>query len=261
MSIVSIAGRALIPAAIAIVFALSRRYLPPSPTVSVTQWEADEFSRLQWPVGVAMLMVGGLFGYSTYKALFWTNSYLAFRAVNASFTLLPSPWIWFFLPFFGALCLAWEMTLRLWKLVGNPLQSVKYESWSSAKSGFNATRVLRTFALTIGLPIAIATVLVLPIHTSIGDMGMEIGHFGALEPTKRVYSEVRSISVVDGLRLRDGSLQKRPAIVVGFSDGTRWWSSNNRDPQKSIDQALLDFLQAKTQLPVEQMDAFPFGTH
>jgi hypothetical protein len=193
--------------------------------------------------------------------LFWANSYVAFRAANASFILLPSPWIWVFLPLIGALCLAWEITLRLWSLVGSPLRTAKYESWSNTKAGFDCTRVLRIFALTIELPIAIATVLALPIHTSIDDMGIEIGHFGALQPTKRVYSEVRSITVVDGLRLRDGSIQRRPAIVLEFSDGTRWSSSDNRDPQKSIDQDLLDFLQEETRLPAEELDAFPFGTH
>jgi hypothetical protein len=261
MSIVSVAERALIPAAIAIVFAVSRRYLPPPSTVAVSQQEADEFSRLQWAVGLAMVIVGGVFGYCSYKALAWTNSYLAFHGENARFTLLPGPWTWGFLPFFGVLCLAWEMTLRLWKLVGDPLRVLKYEIWSNTKSGFNATRVLRIFALTIELPIAIATVLALPIHTSIDDMGIEIGHFGALQPARRVYSEVRSITVVDGLRLRDGSIQRRPAIVLEFSDGTRWSSSDNRDPQKSIDQDLLDFLQEETRLPAEELDAFPFGTH
>ena len=42
---------------------------------------------------------------------------------DGTLVLLASRWIWFFLLFFGALCLAWEMTLRIWKLVGNPLRA------------------------------------------------------------------------------------------------------------------------------------------
>jgi hypothetical protein len=168
--------------------------------------------------------------------------------------------MWFFLPFFGALCISWEITLRIWKLIGSPLRALKYESWSNAKTGFNATRLLRIFALTIGLPIAIATILALPIHTSIGETGVEIGHFAAIRPTDCSYSAVRGITVVDGLRLRDGSLEKRPAIVLDFSDGTRWSSADNRDPEKTIDEALLTFLQEKTKLPFQHIDAFPFGS-
>jgi hypothetical protein len=153
------------------------------------------------------------------------------------------------------------MTLQLWKLVGNPLRAVKYESWSNTKTGFDATRVLRIFALTIELPIAIATVLALPIHTSIGNMGLKIGHFGALQPTKRSYPEVRAITVVDGLRLRDGSLQKRPAIVLDFSDGTRWSSADNRDPQESIDQALSTFFLETPSLRQNTLMLFILALH
>lgn len=249
----------LIPAAVAIVFALSRRYLPPPSTVAFTEEEAGEFSRLQWAVGTAMLVVASLFGYFSYKALCWANSYLAFGAATSPFTLLPSRSTWFFLPFFGAICLTWEMTLRLWKLVGNPLRAFKYESWTNSKAGFDATRVLRIFILVVELPISIATVLALPIHTSIGDMEIKIGHFAALHQTKQSYSEVRTITVTEGLRLRDGSLKNRPAIVLDFSDGTRWSSADNRDPEKSINQTLLSFLEEKTKLLARYIDAFSFG--
>jgi hypothetical protein len=65
--------------------------------------------------------------------------------------------------------------------------------------------------------------------------------------------------VTDGLRLRDGSLQKRPAITLSFENGTRWSSADNRDPEKSIDQSLLNFLEEKTHLSAAHLDAFLFG--
>jgi hypothetical protein len=76
-----------------------------------------------------------------------------------------------------------------------------------------------------------ATLLALPIHTSINDAGLSVGHFGTLRSTRYRYSDVTKITVTDGLRLRDGSLQQHPAITLGFENGTRWSSADNRDPE------------------------------
>jgi hypothetical protein len=101
--------------------------------------------------------------------------------------------------------------------------------------------------------------LALPIHTTIDASGLTIGHFAKLKAQHHEYAEIRTITVTQGLRTRDGRFQSRPAIVVDFSDGGRWSSADNRDPQKSIDQDLLAFLQAKTGLSVKYIEAFPFG--
>jgi len=260
MSIGSSAGRLLVPVAVALVFALSRRYLPVSSKLSFTERDAKEFSRLQWVVGAAMLSVGCVFGLLSYKALLWANAAMAGRDPSRHFLILPGHWIWFFLPFFGAICLAWEITLRLWRLLGDPVQARKYESWSNFKAGFNATRVLQIMIVTMEVPIAIATLLALPIHTSIDDAGLSVGHFGTLHSTRYRYSDVTKITVTEGLRLRDGSLQKRPAITLDFGNGTRWSSADNRDPEKSIDESLLNFLEEKTHLSAAHLDAFPFGS-
>lgn len=147
-------GRLLVPVAVALVFALSRRYLPVSSNLSFTERDAKEFSRLQWLVGAAMLTVGCVFGLLSYKALLWANAAMAGRDPSRHFLILPGHWIWFFLPFFGAICLAWEITLRLWRLLGDPVQARKYESWSNFKAGFNATRVLQIMIVTMEVPIA-----------------------------------------------------------------------------------------------------------
>jgi len=164
--------------------------------------------------------------------------------------------MWFFFPFFGAICLCWELTLRLWMSVGDPSQARKYESWSNRRAGFNATRTLRLMTIGIGLPIGLITMLALPIHITIDASGVMIGQFAKLKP---LHSEIRAITVTQGLRTRDGGFQSRPAIVVDFSDGSRW-SADNRGTQKVIDQALLLYLQQKTGLSPAYIEAFPFGT-
>lgn len=260
MNLVGSAGRIFVPAAVALVFALSKRYLPPTSDVRFTTHDADEFSRLQWLVGAFMLLVGTGFGVGSYKALLWANAALADQEAHSEFLLLPTHWMWLFLPLSGALCLTWDLTLRFWRLIGDPLRASEYESWTNSKVGFDASRVLHIMSATIVLPIAIATILALPIHSSIGADGMFIGHFATLQSTPHRYADISRITVTDGLRLRDGSLQRRPAITLDFRDGTRWSSANNRDPEKFIDYALLNLLQEKTHCPVRHIEAFPFGS-
>lgn len=234
--------------------------MPANKLLRVDQSDASRFSQLQWLVGGAMVAVGTSFGFGSYSLLIWANRAWASPDAASVFQVLPDHSTWFFFPFFGAICLAWEMTLRLWIVFGNASQARLYESWSNAKTGFNATRVLRLIALVIVAPIGLLTLLAVPIHTSIGAEGLTIGHFGAISPGFYSYSDVREITVTKGIRLRDGSLQRRPAIVLEFTDGTRWSSADNRDPQDSIDQSLLSFLQSHTGLPITYIDAFPFGT-
>jgi hypothetical protein len=256
----SIIGRIAVPVAVAVVFSLARRFMPPPSNETVSLEDASRFSRLQWLIGGVMIVVAILFGLISYEAFVWINRDLAARGAPSIFLILPDRWIWFFFPLFGAICLTWELTLRLWILLGDGSQARKYETWSNSKTGFNATRVLRLMTIVIALPIGLATVLALPIHTSFNIAGLTIGHFGTLTPRYHSYADVRGITVTQGIRLRDGSLQKRPAIVLDFADGDRWSSADNRDPQPEIDPALLNFLKTNTDLTVNSIDAFPFGT-
>lgn len=221
--------------------------------------DSDRFAKLQWWVGAALLLVGTCFGFASYWLLLWSNRWLASLDAKAQFLFLPETW-WFFLPFFGGLCLAWELTIRLWILFGNPTQAQKYVAWSNGKTGFNATRVLRLMSIGIALPIGLATIMALPIHTSFGDAGLTVGHFATPLPRHYSYSEIRTITVAEGFRTRDGGFQRRPEIVLGLSDGRRWSSADNRDPDKSINESLLKFLRQKTGLEIKYIDAFPFGT-
>lgn len=259
MSVGTNLGRLLVPIAVASTFALARRYVPVAPGSAISARRQSAFPRLQWVVGAVTLLVAIVLGFITYEALVWANRSLALHEGSSAFVLLPSKWIWFFLPLFGGISLAWELTLRLWAMWGDSRQVRAYENWSNAKAGFDATRVLWILAMVVVLPIGIATLLAIPIHTCINERGISIGHFGTLRTTTHAFSEVSSVTTTDSLRLRDGSLQKSPAIVLDFSDGTRWSSASNRDPERSLNGALLSFIQQKTHLRIKHLEAFPFG--
>jgi hypothetical protein len=85
---------------------------------------------------------------------------------------------------------------------------------------------------------------------------MSVGRFGTFKPRLYRYSEVRRITVTRGLRTRSGGFRERSAIVLDFANGDRWSSADNRAFAKSLDTALLDFLQSETGLQAEYIDAF-----
>lgn len=200
-----------------------------------------------------------MFAALSFLFLVSANRLLATAGGKASFVLLPSPWMFAIFPFFGGISMCWEITLRIWKFFGDASQAAKYESWSNQKAGFDATRLLRLMILSIAFPIGIATLLALPIHTSICDSGFRIGHFGSFRTAQYSFSQVSKILVTDALRMRNGSLQQRPAITVYFSDGSKWSSADNREPDPALNEPLLRFLMERTNLPVEHMVALPFG--
>jgi hypothetical protein len=93
------------------------------------------------------------------------------------------------------------------------------------------------------------------------DVEMNVGRFGTFKPRLYRYSDVRRITVTRGLRTRRGDFIEPSAIGLDFANGDRWSSADNRPFEKSLDMALLNFLQSKTGLQVEYIDAFPFGAN
>jgi hypothetical protein len=236
--------RALIPALVAIVFLLARRYLPASASVVVPPEEARRFSRLQWYVAGIVILVALCFGLCSYAALAWLNRLLANGNPAIRFVLLPDPAIWAIFPFLGGILSAWELTMRLWARFGNRLQARHYEAWANQKAGFNATRLSRVLFLCLALPAAFCTILALPMHTSLGNTDITVGRFGTFKARVYKYSDVRRITVTQGLRTRNGGFVQRSAIVLDFANGDRWSSADNRPYEATLDKALLDFLKS-----------------
>jgi hypothetical protein len=251
-------ARALIPAAVITAFALFRKYVParkpgPIPT-PITPGEAAEFSKLQWIVGFAQLAVVLVFAIAAYQSLVFTNLHLAQADGPARFQLLPTKYIWWFFPGFGALCLTWEISLFLWSLRGDKKKIERYAQWSNEKAGFDCTRVLRWMALGIALPVGVATLLALPMHATLRDRDMVIHEYARLSSRHYSYSQARRLMAIDGYRNRDGQFTARAEVIVEFEDGYRWHSEDNRDFTPEVDPALVSFLEQKTGLPLEHAE-------
>ncbi len=247
-------GTALVPFLVLLVFALARRYMSAasikSPTPHVSLDDLDlRLRSTKWAIGVSMLVVGVLFVWSVHAAFAWLNRLIAMSDGPADFRIWPQSAIWWFFPGFGALTLSWEITLQLWSHLGNRDDASLYAYWSNQRTGFDATRLLRWFAVLIALPIGVLTVLALPMHTvfrqnDIRDCGYA---FAACKVYR--YADARRMTIIEGFRNRDGKLIERAGVVIDFSDGRRWSSADVGDFNKTVDPAFADLLARKTKLP------------
>jgi len=255
MILYSFSPAILVPIAVAIAFALLRRYLAPgSPTLShgVSMAELDSrFASMNWLIYLGMLLVGVIFGSVAYKSLVALNGLFAASEGPAYFRLLPSRSIWWFFPIFGALSLSWEITLFIWALFSKRQTVDLYIKWTSLKAGFDSTRTLRWMALLIALPTGVLTLLATPMHTTVHADEMRIRQYASLSSLKYRYKDARWMAIVKGFRERGGKFDGRAEILVKFADGYTWSSAANRDFTPTIDQKLVDFLSAKMNLPIQ----------
>ncbi len=252
-------AKAAIPAVVALMFGLARRYLPAraiAERVSPYSMAAlnEQFRRTQWAVGFAVGVVGIAFFWLTHLALVETNRALAASEGAAHFVLLPQTALWWFFPGFGALSLAWELTLLIWSTFGNKKRADLYDAWSARKAGFDSRRVLRIMALFIALPIGLLTFLALPMHDTLHETEIRsVGFAWGRLPVYR-YSDARRMTIIAGFRTRDGKLTRRAGVVVDFRDGRRWSSADSGDFKEVVDPALVEFLRLKTGLPVQRSE-------
>ncbi len=254
-------GRLLVPVVVLLVFALLRRYLRLAPiSLSERQYSVEDlsirFRTTQWVVGISILLIGFVFAFGSYAGLVALNHFLATPDSSSDLVLLPQPSIWMFFPlFFGALTLAWEITLQIWALFGSRQEAALYSYWTSLKVGFDATKALRWMFTLIALPIGILTILALPMHAILGQTKIqECGY--AFAPCKDYrYSDARQMTIVDGFRNRDGRLTPRAGIVIDFSDGRRWSSTNFGDSKPRLAPALEEFLENHVHLAYNYVPA------
>ncbi len=253
--LISLLGRALVPFAVFLVFALARRYMPaiaPSSEIAIPKEDfSARFRSAQWIVTISMVVIGIAFAWSTHALLVWLNHSYSISLSSEGFRLWEQPAIWWFFPGFGAATLCWELTLRLWSTFGNRDEASLYNWWSNRRTGFDATKLLRWMALVITLPIGILTVLAIPMHSTLraNDI-IECGYAFSACRTYR-YVDAMNMTQIDGFRDRDGKLLPRAGIVIEFKDGRRWSSAKWGDFHKTVDPNLTEFLKTKVRIPLE----------
>ena len=211
--------RVLISAIVLSLFVLARRHFP----AKIGQEEnADSIARLnhrfkrtQWRIGASMLFIAIAAGWTGYAFLTGLNRLFAALDGPSAFVLLPQTAIWWFLPGFTGLILTWEITVGAFAWVGGKKNAELYRYWSEAKTGIDATRILRLIALAVVLPIGILTALALPEHDLLQNTGI-LSRGYAFGKTTYSYKDAIRMTTIEGFRKRDGGLTRRAGIVLGF---------------------------------------------
>jgi len=110
-------------------------------------------------------------------------------------------------------------------------------------------------ALLIVLPIGIASVLAIPLHSSLRDTNIVVGHYATLARQYLPYSQARRLVLVDGFRDRDGKFTQRAELLLDFKNGELWSSAANADFTPQVDLALFEFVRKKTGLAAEHVQS------
>jgi hypothetical protein len=258
VDIANLVGRMLVPAAVISILGLIRKYLPAGARKPGahprSKEDIEDFSSANVAVYSSMAVVGIAFALSVHWALVAGNRHFAETDGPAAFQLFPSAAIWWFFPGIGALCLSWPIVLFLWALLEGHGKVARYIQWTNEQAGFDSTRALQWLAVIVALPIGIASLLAIPLHSTLRDTDIVVGHYATLAREIVPYSEARRLLLVDGSRDRNGKFTARAELLVDFRDGARWSSADNRDFMPQVDRGLTEFLQRKTGLPVEHRE-------
>ncbi len=208
------------------------------------------------PLAVCLVGVGTVMAVSLHLLLDTANRLLALHDGLTDLVLYPSKAIWWILPIFLGMGTSCDITLKLWSVFSRP-QAHAYRAVSSVKAGFDTTVALRWMTLALGLPGAVATILALPIHTTLTPTEIRDGHFATLRQTIYPYSQATSLTEFEGNAARDGSFTRRAGILIRFHDGRTFNTADTDDPKSSVDPLLRELLIRKTGLQIQHVRIQP----
>lgn len=239
--------RALVPIGISFFFWLFRK-LAPAPTRSTDYKErqvpeplpAGVIGAFMWGVGICLALSFFLLSAANHL---WAESDGAAIA-----RLYPGAAIWCFLPGFAALSIPWPLTVWLLRRTGRTDEAESINSSSSENVGFDSFKVMKWLSVWVVGPIAWFTVLAIPMHLSITESEVRVGHYASLETEVFPLNQAKRATLVDGYRLRDGSFQQKRDLYVDFADGRRLDLNAAGDGGTQISNATVELLLAKTGL-------------
>lgn len=241
--------RALVPLVIALVLSLFRRIVPPRSRLANSRYDQQ-----QGPVPLPTGVIGGTMwalgiGFALTFFLLRDANRLWARADGQSvLTLYATPWIWCFLPFFSALAIPWPLTVWYLRRVGRKDEADNIAGVADRKGGMDTFRVMKWMGIALVGPIALFTLLAIPVHLSINDSEVRLGHYASIRAERFPFSEARRATLIDGYRLRDGSFQRARDIVIDFADGRRLRGNAVGDGGTDVEERVVQLLLDKTGL-------------
>ena len=205
--------KALVPAIIVFVLALLRRIAPPR-----SRMVKHRYDESQAPEPLPTGVIGGvMWGLGIGLALMFfllraANHWWASLEGSAILTQFATPVIWSFFPGFAALSIPWPLTVWYLRRVGRGEEADSIEDASDSKGGMNSFRVMKWLGIGLACPIGFFTLLAIPIHLSISDSEVRVGHYASFETERFPLKEAKRLTIID---------QPAKDVIIDFADGRR----------------------------------------
>lgn len=212
--------RFLIPLSIALAFALFRRMAPSS--ARMVKHRYDEAQRpkplaagavggAMWSLGIALAML-----------------FFVLRGANHLWASLEGPSLltqyapqvyWCFLPAFAALSIPWPLTIWYLRKTGRWEEADSIQDASDSKSGFDSYRIMKLMSFYLVGPLSILSLLAIPIHLSITNSEVRVGHYASLVSEKFQLKDARRATIVDSYSQQEGHRRMTKDLIIDFADG------------------------------------------
>lgn len=186
-----------------------------------------------------------------------TLSFFALRMANRSWASLDEPSvvtqfppsvIWGFLPGFAALSIPWPLTVWYLRRVDRWEEADGIEDASDLKGGMDSFQVMKWLSLLIVGPIALLTLLAIPIHLSVRDAEVRVGHYASFRSEVFPLKEARRLTIIGPYKQKNGTVCKVADVLIDFADGRRLRGNQVGDGGTCVRSDIMRLLISKTGL-------------
>jgi hypothetical protein len=191
-----------------------------------------------WSLGIALAM--------SFFVLRGANHLWASLEGHSLLTQYAPQVYWYFLPGFAAVSLPWPLTVWYLRRVGRWEEADSIQDASDSKGGFDSFRIMKWLSIGVVGPIAVFTLLAVPIHLSITDSEVRVGHYASLHPDVFLLSSAKSLIIVDEYKPQGRHVTRD--MIVEFADGRRLRGNQVGDGGTSIRNDVVQLLIDKTGL-------------
>jgi hypothetical protein len=245
----------LFPVVFALIFAMFRRMAPPRRRIAGHRYDESQVPKPlpTGAIGAAMGSLGIGFGL-LFFALRGANHWWASLDGPSMLTQYAAPVIWCFFPGFAALATPWPLTVWYLRKVGRWEEADSIEDSADSQGGMNSLRVMKWLSIGLVAPIGVFTLLAIPIHLSISNSEVRVGHYASFHSEVFPLREARRLTVVDGDRPRNGRFHPAKDVIIDFADGRRLRGNQVGDGGSSIREDVMQLLIENTGLTPEHAE-------
>lgn len=107
------------------------------------------------------------------------------------------------------------------------------------------------FAFSVGVvsPIALFTLPATPIHLSISDTEVRVGHYGSFHSETFHLKDARRLTVGEGYRPKECSFHAAKDVLIDFADGRRLRGNSVGDGGTSIREDVMQLADSDDEVP------------